>query len=99
LFRGKELLLTKKVGLRLLAKSCLDYVCMRATDSLCLGQGGLLRMPAGILMNRNQAGCTSPSKKLATYHWPHAFRRHHDHVHICPGNDSAIMNREAMRDE
>ena len=96
---AKDCLLTKKIGLRLLTKSCLDYARMRATDSLCPGQGGLLRMPAGILMNCNQTGRTAPSKKLATYHWPQAFRRHHDNVHISPGNDSAIMNREAMREE
>jgi hypothetical protein len=28
-----------------------------------------------------------------------AFRRHHDDVHISSGNDSALMNREAMREE
>src|SRR4029077_8859594 len=93
---AKDCLLTKKIGLRLLTKSCLDYAGVRATDSLCPGQGGLLRMPAVILMNCNQTGRTAPSKKLATYHWPEAFRRHHDNVHISPGNDSAIMNREAM---
>ena len=32
---AKNRLLTKKVGLRLLTKSCLDYAGARATDSLC----------------------------------------------------------------
>jgi len=57
----KDCLLTKKVGLRLLTKSCLDYAGARATNSLCLGQGGLLRVPAGILINCKQTRCATPS--------------------------------------
>jgi hypothetical protein len=48
---AKDGLLAKKIGFRLLAKSCLDYAGTRATDSLCPSQRRLLRVPAGILMN------------------------------------------------
>jgi len=35
---------------------------------------------------------------FAAHHWAEAFRGDHDNVDVCPGDNRAVMNREAVRD-
>ncbi len=95
---AKYCLLTKKVSLRLLAK--VVSITLARVNRSPLPKPGPSALRAcwdfdGLLSGRARHALS----QIRTHHGAQAFRRHHDDVHVSPGNDSAIMNREAMREE
>src|SRR5947207_10473286 len=92
-------LLAEKVCLRLLAKSGFEHPGTRAADSFCPSQSCLLGVAAGILINRDQSGCTTASHKLTAHHRSQAFGSDHHNIDIFAWDDRAIINCKPMREK
>ena len=95
----EDCLLTKKIGLSLLPKVRFEDAGTGAADSFRPRQSRSLRMPAGILVNRNQPWRAATSQKFPAHHRSETLGRDHHNVDIFPRNDRTIINRKAVGEE
>src|SRR5438034_8503660 len=92
-------LLAKKISLSFLPKSRFENAGTRTANSFCPRQGRSLRVPAGILMNRNQPGRAATSQKFPAHHRSEAFGGDHHNIDIFARNDRPIVNPKAVSED
>src|SRR5580658_1706860 len=91
-------LLAEQVALSFFLESSLQHSRARRANAVCISQREFMRMPARILLNRNQRRHSAPFGINTPHQMPRTLRSDHHHVHVGGRNNRLEMNAEAVRD-
>src|ERR1700733_6305086 len=93
----KHGLLTEKVALGFFFKGSLQNSRACRPDAVGIGQSQFMRVPAGILLNRDQRGYSAAFGKDAAHQVSWTLGSDHHYVNVRRRNDCLEMNAEAVR--
>jgi len=96
---AKHGLLTKEIGLGFFLEGGFDDTAASAANAVRPGEGDLLGLLVGVLMDGDEGGHAFAFGVLAADDVAGAFRGHHDHVHVLRRHDGLVENGEAVGEQ